>query len=225
MKEVVTVALLQLDIVSLKPEVNLAHALDFIEKTVSEESVDLIVLPELSNSGYVTGDIANFGPGFIRVAEKIPGLFCEGLCEAAMKHNVHIVAGMLEAHPVIPDIAYNSAILINSAGKLVGIHHKLHLPGEERHYFLPGNTVDVFPTELGNIAIQVCEDGRHPELSRTFALKGAEIICTVYNAPNLSIPNWIPSCIHHVAGCRAFENACFFIGCNRSVICLSPLTY
>ena len=215
MKETVRVALVQLDIVGLDPERNLAHMREMIHKAVSQGPVDLIVFPELCDSGYVSKAIAELGPQLCRISQKIPGPFSEGLSEEAKRHEVYIVAGLLEAHPTIPLMMYNAAVLIDPSGKLAGVHHKMHIAGEERHYFCAGNTADVFSTELGIIGIQVCMDGSFPELSRVYALKGAEIICTVYNVPKRAGMDFLLERIYHQACCRAIENVGFYIGCNR----------
>ncbi|MFC1942186.1 carbon-nitrogen hydrolase family protein [Chloroflexota bacterium] len=215
MKTNVKVSAIQMDIKGMDMEANLAHMSDLINKTVSEHHPELIVFPELANSGYVKAGDPVFSNEYIKCAEKIPGPFTEGLGEQARKYGVYIVAGMLEAHPQIPYTLYNSAVLIEPTGKIIGVHHKMHLPVVERPFFYPGNTLEVFETELGNIAIQVCADGSFPELSRIFALKGAEIICTTYNIPKQTGKDFLEERAHHVAVCRAMENLNFYIACNR----------
>ena len=54
LKKSMDVVLVQMDIASLDPGKNLAHLQEMIEKVVSEGLADLIVFPELCNSGYVT---------------------------------------------------------------------------------------------------------------------------------------------------------------------------
>jgi omega-amidase len=215
MKKEVKVAAVQMDIKGMDPKANLSHMRDLIEKIIREDKVDLIIFPELANSGYVKPLDISFAKPYIQLAEKIPGDFTKALCEEASIHGVHIVAGILEAHPTIPSMVYNSAILIDPAGKVVGVHRKMHIPGEEKHYFCHGNAGSIFSTELGNIGVIICADGSFPELSRILALKGVEIICCCYNVPKLPEKEFMSERISHIAACRAIENMCFFIGCNR----------
>ena len=215
MKKEVKVAAVQMDIRGIDPRANLNHMHDLIEGIVQEEKVDLIVFPELANSGYVKPMEMSFAKPYIQSAEKIPGEFTKALSEEARTHGVHIVTGILEAHPTVPFLVYNSAVLIDPAGEVVGVHRKMHIPGEEKHYFCPGNTSSIFSTELGNIGIIICADGSFPELSRILALKGVEIICCCYNVPKLPEMEFMNERISHIAACRAIENMCFFIGCNR----------
>lgn len=216
MKKNVRVTVVQMDIKGLDVAANLAHMCELIDLAVGEAETDLIVFPELANSGYVKAWDVGFHKEYLRCAEKVPGHFTTELGARAAKHRVHLVAGFLEAHPRVPHTLYNSAILIDSKGKIVGKHHKMHIPSAERNYFYPGNTSAVFATDLGNIAVQVCSDSNFPELSRVFALQGAEIVCAVYNVPRaVDTASSIEERIHHIAVCRAIENQNFFIGCNR----------
>ena len=114
-------------------------------------------------------------------ADKIPGEFTEALGEIARKYDVYIISGMTEAHPQIPATLYNSAVLIDPKGEVAGGHRKVHIPGYEKHYFIPANTTDVFHTEIGTIGIGICYDNQFAELTRTYALKGAEILVMLWN--------------------------------------------
>jgi predicted amidohydrolase len=173
--------------------------------------VDLIVFPELANKGYIRERNKEFGRDYFKKAEKIPGPFTEALGDAVKKYGVYIISGFCELHPEIPGSVYNSAFLLNPKGEVAGVHHKLHIPGEENHYFYPGSTVNVYKTELGNIGIVVCYDAIFPEISRVLTLKGAEIICAPFNRPKR--PSY--DSLYHVAAMRAYENRIYFIACNR----------
>ena len=73
--------------------------------------------------------------------------------------------------------------------------------------------VDNFVVYVGKII--VCADGSFPELPRILALKGAEIICCCLNTPKRQDEEFAKERIAHIAACRAIENMCFYIGCNR----------
>jgi len=211
MKEKVEVAAVQMNIAWLDPEKNLNNMLQFIEKIQQEKGVDLIVFPELANTGYIKERNKEFGRDYFKKAAKIPGPFTKGLGEAAKKYGIYLIAGLCELHPEIPASVYNSAVLINPQGEIEGVHHKLHIPGEENHYFYPGTTVNVYKTELGNMGMVVCYDAIFPEISRVLTLKGAEIICAPFNRPKR--PSY--DSLYHVAAMRAYENRIYFVACNR----------
>jgi len=211
MKERVDVALVQMNPTWLDPEKNLERILSFVEKIQKGKGVDLIVFPELANTGYVKGRDQNFGREYIKKAERIPGPFTDALCAISRKHGLHLVVGLCELHPEIPATLYNSAVLIDPKGDIVGIHHKLHIPAEEHHYFYPGSTTDVYKTDLGTLGLAICYDAIFPELPRILSLKGAEIICAVFNGPKFPPYDRFV----HIATTRAYENRNYFILCNR----------
>lgn len=217
MKGIVRVGVGQIEVELLKPEANLARHWHAVEEITKEGKVDLVVFPELSNSGYVQGmeqgDFANFARSYLKVAEKIPGPYTEGLGELARKYSIYLVTGILEAHPRIPATLYNSAVLISPAGDIVGIYRKLQIPREEKHYFFGGSKIQVYPTELGNIGMIICADNSFPEIPRLLALKGAEIICVPYARTRRAKAD--PGLYLSINSCRAYENSCFFVTCNR----------
>ncbi|MBI2909635.1 MAG: carbon-nitrogen hydrolase family protein [Chloroflexi bacterium] len=212
MKEEVKVAAVQMEVKWLDLEANIARVQELTEKVVAEGPVDLIVFPETANSGLPTKRDKYYGQKLAEIAERIPGPFTKTLATLAKKHSTYIVAGLTEAHPTIPFTFYNSAALIGPEGNVMGVYHKAHIPSEEKHYFYPGSTVEVFPTELGNVAIQICADFSFPEYSRVFALKGAEIQVVTYSRGKRDSDLDL---YHHVVACRAYENQNFVVSCNR----------
>ena len=214
-KEVVNVSVVQMDVAWLDPERNRQKMVQSIEEEVKQGGVDLIVFPELANSGYVKPHSEReFVKKYFACAEPIPGPTTEALGEAASKHSLHVIAGILQIHPEIPATLYNSAVLIGPDGKIIGIHHKLHIPGNEKHYFCPGNTMDVYQTEIGAIGILICYDYLFPEVCRVLALKGAEILCLTFASVH-RVPSSPVTSLEHGVACRARENKLFVIGCNR----------
>ncbi len=76
---------------------------------------------------------------------------------------------------------YNSVIMIDGDGSVLGTYRKTHIPDDhyyqEKFYFKPGNTgFKVFETMYGNVGIGICWDQWFPETARCLALKGADII-------------------------------------------------
>jgi len=124
------------------------------------------------------------------------------------------LAGLAERHPVVPATLYNSAVLIGPQGEIAGVHHKCHIPAEEKHYFYPGSTTDVYRTEIGTLGLMVCYDSEFPELPRVLALKGAEILVAVYNW-GWKRGAYGPGRLSRVAAVRALENQVFFLACGK----------
>jgi N-carbamoylputrescine amidase len=156
---------------------NVAHSLELIDRAAARHA-DLIVLPELANTGYMFASREEaFG-----LAEPIPdGPTVTAWAERAARHKLHLVAGITERCG--PDL-YNSAVVIGPEG-CIGTFRKVHLWNEENLFFEPGNLgFPVFHTPIGRIGVAICYDGWFPETFRLCALQGADIVC---------IPtNWVP---------------------------------
>lgn len=92
---------------------------------------------------------------------------------------------------------YNSKILVNRQGEIIGKYRKIHLPGSEneeeattihleRRYFEPGNLgFPVFDFHGTRIGMALCNDRRWPETYRMLCLQGAEVVVLGYNTPLL----------------------------------------
>ncbi len=212
MKEQVIVSGVQMSTKWLNVEENLNFIKNSIGNIRQEHNSDLIVFPELSNCGYIKERDKVFGRKFTKMADTIPGRFTEEVGKVAKKYSVYVIIGMVQLHPEIPGTLYNAAVLIDPKGEIVGIQHKMHIPGEEKHYFISGTNCEVFKTEIGNIGISICYDGQFPEYTRTLALKGAEILCMIWNMPSFSNP---PELLEHITATRAAENRMFVVSVNR----------
>lgn len=211
-KNPVIVAAAQVDLQLFDASVNLAVIESRIRQAKEEKNADLVVFPELSNIGYISQRDKEFGLKYLQAASTIPGDFTDALGELARKYDVHIICGMAELHPVIPGTLYNSAVLLDRQGQIVGVHRKAQIPGYEKHYFIPSQTNNVFDTELGKIGIGICYDNQFCEFTRTLAVKGAEILVMLWNMPKFSNA---PEMLYHLTATRAFENRFYAVSCNR----------
>jgi predicted amidohydrolase len=158
---------------------NLRRFLDLIDEA-GGQGADLLVLPEMGLQGYAdfafsTGsrECAEQKDYYFSEAETIPGPATEIIAEAARKHGMTIQIGLAES-ALHGNIIYNSTALIGPGG-LLGVFRKLHNTFEFP-YFAPGDETPVFATGLGTIGSIICYDLCFPELFRTLALKGAEIV-------------------------------------------------
>ena len=156
---------------------NVARSVVLLAKA-ADRGAELVVLPELANTGYVFESRAEAAS----LAEPVPsGETTRIWCEVAADKHIHIVAGITEQ---VGDTLFNSAVLI-APGGYVGVYRKMHLWGDEKKVFAAGDLgFPVYETALGRIGIGICYDGWFPEMYRLQALAGAEIIC---------VPtNWVP---------------------------------
>lgn len=76
---------------------------------------------------------------------------------------------------------YNSLVMIDADGSLLGCYRKSHIPDgpgyQEKYYFRPGDTgFRVWATRFGRIGTGICWDQWFPEAARAMALQGAEVL-------------------------------------------------
>ena len=130
-------------------------------------SPDVIVLGEMLN---VIG-----APGtFDADAETIPGPSTSFIAGIASAHHVNIAFGMVEKDG---DTLFNSAVLIDRNGNIIGKHRKVQLPlAEASGGISPGSAVEVFDADFGRVALLICQETSFPEPAREAALQGAEML-------------------------------------------------
>ncbi len=81
-----------------------------------------------------------------------------------------------------PGVYYNSAVVIEADGTILGKYRKTHIPHVgpcfwEKFYFKPGNLgYPVFETSVGRVGLLICYDRHFPEPARALGLKGAELV-------------------------------------------------
>ncbi len=138
----------------------------------------LIGLPE---------NFAYMGPEEQRLAgaETLEGPTVSALREVARQRRVHVLAGSISEKVEHPRKTANTSVLIADDGSVIATYRKIHLfdvsiPDGARYaeseVVVAGDKVVVAPTALGRIGLSVCYDLRFPELYRTLAGLGAEVI-------------------------------------------------
>ncbi|MDA8869895.1 N-carbamoyl-D-amino-acid hydrolase [Rhizobiaceae bacterium] len=124
----------------------------------------------------------------------MPNADVQPLFDAARKHGVAMSFGYAEATP--EGQRFNTNILVDAGGQIVGKYRKVHLPGHvewdaerafqhlEKRYFLPGDLgFPVVEMLGGRIGHCICNDRRWPETYRVMGLQGVEMIVLGYNTP------------------------------------------
>ncbi|MGM0780124.1 MAG: nitrilase-related carbon-nitrogen hydrolase [Bacillota bacterium] len=188
-------------------EANYNKAVSYIEKA-SKDSSDLVVFPELFLTGY---DLNKLNTKYSDLAQSFNSEIITDFCKTARKYNINLVLPIGMESVDIPGVIYNSALAINREGKILGVYHKTHLWSGEREFFKPGIEYPIFEFDFGKVAIMICYDGGFPEVSRIYALKGAELILCPSAFPIRDKDMWD---IYFVS--RALENSCF-VGATNNV--------
>jgi predicted amidohydrolase len=163
----------------------------------------LLVLPECAIPGYMFDSAAEALP----FAEGIPGPSTEILERESRRLGMHVVCGLLERDG---DVMHNAAVLVGPDG-LIGVYRKTHLPflGVDR-FVVAGDELPIFETPLGRVGLEICYDLRFPEVTRTLALRGADLIAHPTNFPLAARLQ-----TEFITRARAAENRVYLLTANR----------
>lgn len=169
--------------------------IDTAFRLIGSKRADLIVLPELFNTGY------NFRnrQEVAAVAEGVPAGRTTQALKDFSKNQGMVVAGVAERKG---SSFYNSAVIVKD-GKYLGTYRKVHLFYNEKKFFKPGAEFKVF----GKVGVMVCFDWYFPESARSLMLMGADVIA---HPSNLVLPN-CPDAMKT----RALENRVFTVTADR----------
>ena len=165
----------------------------------------LVVFPELALTTFFPRwfmtDQAEVDAFFER---EMPSAETRPLFEAAARHGIGFYLGYAELTP--EGRRYNTSILVDDAGRLVGKYRKVHLPGHAEHeperpwqhlekrYFEVGDLgFPVWRTMGGAMGMCICNDRRWPETFRVMGLQGVELVMLGYNTPDRNAAAFEPN--------------------------------
>jgi predicted amidohydrolase len=162
---------------------------------VKAHNCDLVVFPELALTTF-------FPRWFMQEQAEIDGWFerempnaaARPLFDTASEHGIAMALGYAELTP--EGRRFNTSILVDRDGKVVGKYRKVHLPGHaefdpnrsfqhlEKRYFEPGDLgFGVWRMLGGILGMCICNDRRWPETYRVMGLQGVEMIVLGFNTP------------------------------------------
>jgi N-carbamoyl-D-amino-acid hydrolase len=184
----------------------------------------LVVFPELA--------LTTFFPRYWMSEEEamsqffepsMPNPVVQPLFDAAKKQGIGFYLGFAELTP--ERTRYNTSILVDDQGNIVGRYRKIHLPGHadhkpaapfqhlEKKFFAVGNEgFKVWSTMGANIGMCICNDRRWPETFRVMGLQSVELVCLGFNTPSHNI-HWAEPphlrMFHHLLSLQAnaYQNA------------------
>lgn len=203
MKKKIKIAIGQIYIKSPDEEKkNLEKVLKFID-IAAVNGADIIAFPEGSNCGFAFKDIDHAFSN----ATPIPGPFTEELTQKAKEKHIYIAIGLIERGEY-PEV-YNSGILIDNKGNIIGKYQKNFIVTVEKVFFKSGKTgFPIFPTEFGNVGVFICADGRIFENARCLSLAGADIL--------FDLTNWFHQNQAYInTPARAIENGVWIVAADK----------
>lgn len=201
-----------------------------------DRACDVIVYPELTLTSFFPRwwmeEEAELDSFFER---EMPGPATRPLFDEARKLGIGFYLGYAElAEQGGERRRYNTSILVDKSGEIVGKYRKVHIPGHadnrpqypfqhlEKLYFRPGDLgFGTWRTMDGVMGMCICNDRRWPETYRVMALKGAEIVLLGYNTP--SVLPWVGvyedlSSFHNHLSMQAgaYQNAMWVVGVAKA---------
>ena len=199
------VSLIQMNSRAGNRDENVRRASEFIAQA-AKEGAQLIVLPEFFNNEYFP-QYRDYR--YMDYAEPQDGVTTTRMQEAARTHHVWVVSTVFEMER--PGLYYDTAMLIDPAGEIVGKYRKVHpaaLLSLEKIYFRGGSSFPVFRVEDWTVGFSICYDNLFPESCRCLAIEGAELIIAPYATP-------IDDPWENFLTTRALENGVFLAACNH----------
>lgn len=186
-----------------------ANAARVIETLRREKRAELVVFPELFLSGYALRD------GFATEALDEASPILRELAEACRATKKHLVVGA-PTRSNVRGVLHNSLLYFTPEG-YQGRYDKVYLPTfslfEEDQFFQEGDALPVFDAMLGGervkLGLTICYDLFFPEVTKTLARKGADVIVCASASPT-------PSRIHFesIFAARAVETTCHVLYTN-----------
>lgn len=197
---VAKIALVQMQVVAGDPSTNLQRAESLIRRA-KDLGADLVVLPELWTSGY---DLEH--------APELSSPIHQGhfaLVQTwAQEFAITICGSMLEERD---GKYFNTQTVYSPTGEPLATYSKIHLFGlmNEPKFLSAGTETGTVQLPCGLAGLAICYDLRFPELFRSYALQGANLILLSAEWPKPRLEHW-----RTLIRARAIENQCYMVACN-----------
>lgn len=196
------IACLQMDVQFGCPEQNFQHAENLIAQAMQDKP-DVLVLPETWNTGFFPRENLQVlcDQDGTQVKARI-GALAKQFC-------VNIVAGSVSDFR--NGRVWNTAYIFDRQGACIASYDKTHLftPMGEDAFYEKGQYLCTFSLDGIRCGLMICYDIRFPELSRTLALQGMDMLFVVSQWPKERISH-----LRLLTAARAVENQLFLICCN-----------
>jgi predicted amidohydrolase len=168
---------------------------------VRDHEVDVVVTPEGFLDGYVATEKSVAKDDMVGYAiDPLKSDYTPEVSAWARQNQAWVIYGCARR---AKDGVFNSALIYNRRGDLVGIYDKLHLQRHD-HKYEPGKHLHVYESDFGLFGVMICADRRWPETARTLTLQGARII---FN-PTYGMRGDLNLCMMRT---RSYENGIFIV--------------
>lgn len=208
---------------STNKEINLKKILRYISEA-SKNKAELVAFPEFMM--FYT-DSSQTPEQLAKMSETITGNFVKSIAQTAKQNHILVVGSFYEKSPK-KDRVYDTSFVINKSGKIISTYRKIHLYDalgfRESNKMTPGSNISKpVRTSVGKIGMMICYDLRFPEMSRSLASAGSEILVipSAWVKGEMKEEHWLT-----INKTRAIENGCYVISpdqvgniyCGRSIV-------
>jgi N-carbamoyl-D-amino-acid hydrolase len=205
-------------------------------RQAASHGCDLVVFPECALTAFFPHWYFDRQDDIDAYFERaMPNAATQPLFDCARELGIGFYLGFAEL--AIEDGAthrFNTSILVDKAGRILGKYRKVHLPGHAEHepwrpfqnlekrYFEVGNLgFPVFRAFGGIVGMAICNDRRWPETYRVMGLQGVEMILLGYNTPVHNPPSPEHDNLAHfhnelVMQAGAYQNGCWVAGVAKA---------
>ena len=208
---------------STDKQINLKKIISYIQKAASKNA-KLCAFPEFmmfyTNAKQTSKQLAS-------LAETINGNFVSSISKAAKENRIQVIGSFYEKSRK-KDRVYDTSFVIDNSGKVISTYRKIHLYDalgfKESNKMVSGSKITKpVKTILGKTGMMICYDLRFPEMARSLAAAGSEILVapSAWVKGNMKEEHWIT-----INKTRAIENGCYVIApdqvgniyCGRSLV-------
>lgn len=180
--------------------------LKVLEERVAGTEADLILFGELFLGGYMARD------KFSSIAMGLKGPEVGRVRDAAKSAGKAVLVGFPRKDEERRGLVYDSALFVDKHGN-VDHYDKWFLANfgafEEKLFFTPGHRLPIWTVDGFRVGVQICYDLFFPELSKAYALLGADCLVNLSASPTISRKNF-----ELLFPARAIENGYFLAYCN-----------
>ena len=193
---------IQMDMAFAQPDANFEQAKRLIADAAADKP-DVIVLPETWPTGFFPRE------DLMELSDRDGARMRAEIGALAGRYGVNLVAG--SAANVREGKVYNTAFVFDRSGQCIGEYDKTHLftPMHEDDYFEKGDHLCRFSLDGKRCGLIICYDIRFPELTRSLAVQGLDILFIVSQWPRVRIQH-----LRTLTRARAIENQMFAVCCN-----------
>jgi predicted amidohydrolase len=184
-----------------KIETNHTKLMEVLRDIERKDEVDVVVTPEGFLDGYVATEKSVTKDDMVKYAiDPQTSKDASVVCDWARQNKAWVIYGCARK---AADGVFNTALIYDRRGALVGMYDKLHLQKHDLKY-TPGKHLHVYESDFGLFGVMICADRRWPETARTLTLQGARVI---FN-PTYGMHGDLNLCIMRT---RSYENGIFIV--------------